>query len=121
MFRYFTKAFFISVFLCSFFQFSLAQQALDLFEEDQDIPCEELSSAFKSYSQDSQLNSSGLNSALKETLKFLNKHSQSKQIPALEMSQMIESLSEAVSLSQSNNLSFLERSDNISYSLKSCL
>ena len=116
------KIFLLFCFMC-FANFSLSQEDSDiygLFDEPEDIACEDLSEAFKKYDEDRSLNQIAMESSLTQTIQTLREVSNEDAKSKEKLSQLIDNLSEAVRLSQDNTLIFLDKADNISYFLQDC-
>ena len=119
----------LTFFLICFANYGLSQEEefnddveyLDIFEEQEDIACENLPEAFKKYNEDRNLNQAAMERSLSHTIKTLKDISKRNSKSKGNLSELIDKLEEAVILSESNSLTFLNKSDNISYFLKDCI
>ena len=118
------KKIILTLFLICFANYGLSQEVeydeFDIFEEQEDIACEDLPEAFKKYSEDRNLNQAAMERSLSRTIQTLKDISKQKSNSKENLSELINKLEEAVSLSQSNSLIFLIKSDNIFYFLEEC-
>lgn len=93
----------------------------DLFEEPEEIACEDLPETFKKYNEDRSLNQKAMERSLTNTVQTLKEIAEFETPSSKErLVELVENLEQAVSLSQSNEFIFLNKADNISYFLKDC-
>jgi len=117
------KSLFLSLSLLFFISFASSQddEFFDIFEEQEDIACEDLPEAFKKYDEDRKLNQMAMESSLAQAIKSLKEISkQGSDNPEESIDQLTSQLEEALNWSQSNTLIFLNKSDNFSYFLTDC-
>ncbi|MCY4321463.1 MAG: hypothetical protein OXC37_03540 [Bdellovibrionaceae bacterium] len=120
---FFKRIFFIC--LISFFTISSFAEE-DLLEElgyleSEDIPCDDLPSAFKKYKDDVILNQLSMQKSLSSVIQFLENNSESDTSFKQDLLKMIEDLKNANDLIMDNTTNLSNRAGNINTVLSDCL
>ena len=101
-------------------EISVSEDDFFLFDEPEEIACSDLGEAFNEYSADNNLHNASLIASLRSTLELFQQWENEREIPMKELQANMEALNNMISLSEVNQFSMIEQTDNLAYFLQEC-